>query len=53
MGWYILYVVDHMQYKLRKDLNTNIEDSIECIFVEIRTSVGKNIIVGVIYRPTE
>ena len=50
-GGVCIYVADHLQYKICKDLNTSIEDSIESIFIEISTSAGKNIIVGVIYRP--
>ena len=50
-GGVCIYVADHLQNKIRKDLNTSIEDSIQSLFIEISTSTGKNIIVGVIYRP--
>ena len=38
--------------KIRKDLNPKVGDAIETIFIEIKTTVGKNIVVGVIYKPT-
>ena len=37
--------------KIRKDLNPKVGDAIETIFIEIKTTVGKNIVVGVIYKP--
>ena len=46
-----IYVTKQTQYKIRKDLNPNVGDTIETIFIEIEKTVGKNIIVGVIYRP--
>ena len=46
-----IYVAKQLEYKIRKDLNTNIEDTIETIFIEISVPKGKNIIIGVIYRP--
>ena len=46
-----IYVAEKLQHKLRKDLNVNIEDTIESTFIEIATEIGKNIIIGVIYRP--
>ena len=36
---------------MRNDLTTNVNDVIESTFIEIITSAGKNIIIGVIYRP--
>ena len=36
---------------MRNDLTTNVNDVIESTFIEIITSPGKNIIIGVIYRP--
>jgi hypothetical protein len=47
----IYYVNDKVKYKLRNDININLENLIESIFIEIITSTGKNVIVGVIYRP--
>ena len=46
-----IYTAKQLKYKIRKDLNTNIEETIESVFIEISISAGKNIIVGVIYRP--
>ena len=46
-----IYVSKQLQYNIRKDLKTDIEDIIETIFIEISISTGKNIIVGVIHRP--
>jgi hypothetical protein len=44
-----IYVSKQLQYNIRKDLKTDIEDIIETIFIEISIFTGKNIIVGVIY----
>jgi exonuclease III len=41
-----IYVSKQLQYNIRKDLKTDIED-----IIEISISTGKNIIVGLIYRP--
>ena len=46
-----IYIANELNYKIRTDLNTSIENVIESVFVEIITTVGKNIIIGVIYRP--
>ena len=46
-----LYVSKHLEFKNRNDLDKNIEDTIETKFVEIINNYGKNIIIGVIYRP--
>ena len=46
-----LYVAKQLQHKIRKDLKTEIEDTIETIFTEISMHTGKNIVIGVIYRP--
>jgi exonuclease III len=40
-----------MKYKSRTDLNLNYENTIESVFVELVIPSGKNIIIGVIYRP--
>ena len=47
----IYYVNEKVKYKLRNDININLENLIESIFIEIITSTGKNVIVGVTYRP--
>ena len=46
-----IYIADHLKYKTRTDLTSIVENTIESLFIEIITAVGKNIIVGVIYRP--
>jgi ASC-1-like (ASCH) protein len=46
-----IYIANELKYKIRFDLNTSTENIIESVFIEIITAVGKNIIVGVIYRP--
>ena len=45
------YVTKNIQFKKRDNLSTTQEEVIESIFVEIMTQTGKNIIIGVIYRP--
>ena len=50
-GGVCLYVSKELEYKIRNDLTKNIEDMIETKFIEIVNNNGKNIIVGVIYRP--
>ena len=46
-----LYVSKYLQIKHRKDLGKNIEGIIETKFVEIINNNGKNLIIGIIYRP--
>ena len=46
-----LYVSKHLEFKIRNDLDKNIEDTIETKFIEIINNYGKNIIIRVIYRP--
>ena len=46
-----LYIAKQLRYKIRKDLKTEIEGTIETIFIEIKRDSGKNIIIGVVYRP--
>ena len=46
-----IYVSNHLESKSRNDLTKNIEDSIETKFIEINNNYGKNIIIGIIYRP--
>mgnify|MGYP002804047169 FL=1 len=46
-----IYITKDMNFKLRRDLNTNDENIMESTFVEIITPNKKNIVIGVIYRP--
>ena len=46
-----LYLQDNLDYKICSDCNVSNADVIESLFVEILVPHGKNIIVGVIYRP--
>ncbi|XP_028408826.1 uncharacterized protein LOC114531415 [Dendronephthya gigantea] len=46
-----MYVSTQIEYKNRSDLNKNLEDIIEAMFIEIINTSGKNIIIGIIYRP--
>ena len=46
-----LYLQDNLDYKICSDCNISDADVIESLFVEILVPRGKNIIVGVIYRP--
>ena len=46
-----IYIAERLKYKLRKDLNINIYETIESTFTEVATENGENIIVVVIYRP--
>ena len=46
-----IYIKEQLNHKNREDLTTNIEDIFESVFIEICTPIGKNIIIGVIYRP--
>ena len=46
-----MFISDDLNFKLRPDLNFNEEGIIESLFVGIITTVGKNIVVGMIYRP--
>jgi hypothetical protein len=32
-----IYIAKQLKYKIRKDLNTNIEETIESVFIEINT----------------
>ena len=52
-GGVALYIKDNIAYHTRLDI-TKLNDYIECQFIEIHkdsNSYGKDIIVGVIYRP--
>jgi hypothetical protein len=46
-----LYVLKQLEFKSRNELDKNIEDIIETKFIEIMNKNGKNIIIGVVYRP--
>ena len=46
-----LYVSKQLEFKSRNELDKNIEDIIETKFIEIMNKNGKNIIIGVVYRP--
>jgi exonuclease III len=46
-----IYIKQGIKYKLRADINISTETTIESIFIELITAVGKNVIIGVIYRP--
>ena len=46
-----LYLKDNLDYKICSDCNVSDPDVIEPLFAEISVPHGKNIIVGVIYRP--
>ena len=46
-----LYISKQLKFKSRNDLDKNVEDTIETKFIEIINDNGKNIIIGVIYRP--
>jgi hypothetical protein len=43
-----MFISDDLNFKLCPDLNFNEEGIIESLFVEIITTVGKNIVVGTI-----
>ena len=45
------YVWKHLKFKSRNDLTKNLEDIIETKFIEITNDNGRNIIIGIIYRP--
>ena len=48
-----IYLKDDLEFKIRNDL-VQLDDSFESVFIEIANDVfkmGKNIIIGVIYRP--
>ena len=46
-----LYFSVDLNYKLHNDLNFNNTGCAESLFIEITNSNGKNIVVGVVYRP--
>ena len=46
-----LYLSSDLQYKFRNDLGFPEQSCVESLFIEIVNSKGKNIIVGIVYRP--
>ena len=46
-----MYVSNKPNFKMRPDLSVSETGIIESIFVEITSTIGKNIIIGTIYRP--
>ena len=50
-GGVSLYLTKQLRFKTRADLNLNNNETAESLFIEIVNPRGKNIIVGVIYRP--
>jgi acetyl-CoA carboxylase carboxyltransferase component len=46
-----LYVSKQLEYKSRNDFDKNVDDIIETRFIEVFNKYGKNIIIGVVYRP--
>ena len=45
-----MFISYDLNFKLRPDLNFKEEGIIESLFVEVIATVGKNIVVGTIYR---
>ena len=50
-GGVALYVKDNITYTVRQDLSVFNAHVIESLFIEIKLSKQKSIVVGVIYRP--
>lgn len=46
-----LFIKENLVYKIRNDLGVFIPHIFESIFIEITNTQGKNVIVGVVYRP--
>lgn len=46
-----MYMSEKLTFKIRSDLSKNIDHTVETIFIEITIKNGKNIIIGVVYRP--
>ena len=46
-----LYVSNDLNFKIREDIRVPNEELMEPLFIEILRPQGKNIIVGIIYRP--
>ena len=49
-GGTVLYIVNHLSYKCRNDLNIYKKNELESTFIEIVNPRKSNIIAGVIYR---
>ena len=47
-GGVALYVKTNIDYRLRKDIHV---EGVEDIFIEVKNDNGKNILVGILYRP--
>ena len=47
-GGVAIYLLDHLKFRMRPDIHI---DGAEDLFIEITNERGKNIIIGVIYRP--
>ena len=50
---YYGYLKNDLQFKNRKDLHFSDSNSTESLFIEVIKPQGKNIIVGVVYRPPD
>ena len=48
-----IYISNELHIKSRNDLNFSDSNSIETLFIEVIKPRGKNIIIGVIYRPPD
>ena len=46
-----IFIKETIDYKIRNDLSVFIPHVYESLFVEITSNIGKNMIIGVIYRP--
>ena len=46
-----LYLLENLNYKTRMDLRFDTSDTTDSLFVEVLVPKGKNVIIGVIYRP--
>ena len=50
-GGVCLFIKENLIYKLRDDIGVFIPHILESVFIEITNTHGKNLIIGVIYRP--
>ena len=48
---YAIFIKETINYKIPNDLSVFIPHVYESLFVEITSNIGKNTIIGVIYRP--
>ena len=51
-GGVVLYVKEHLTYKVRNEITTNTSE-IESCFIEVENLNMRNIIVGIVYRPPD